>query len=344
MKKLRFLSLGLALLMGAAVSTSAQVYRQSSSAAASEDPLQTVHEVLDVAKSLEPGHNHGLLADGYTSAEKRAAEREAAARERAEAERIEALENPAIELYGEGSWTDWVNPFAGGKKADIPAEYEIDCSGFVQPLKGQMRITSKFGYRSRFRRNHYGVDLGLRTGDPVSACFDGKVRIRNYEARGYGHYVVIRHPNGLETVYGHMSKVLVKEGQIVKAGETIGLGGSTGRSTGPHLHLECRFMGIALDPATIIDFQHGQPQRDFYTFRHAGGSKHLAAKSASAKKDVRKSGYAAKQKAQNKTYTVRKGDSFARIAKRLGTTVSHLCTANRMSPKATIKPGQVLKY
>ena len=138
----------------------------------------------------------------------------------------EALEYPAIDLYGEDSWTDWVNPFAGKSSPRIPATYNIDCSGFVMPLEGTMRVTSNYGYRARYRREHKGIDLALRTGDDVRAAFDGKVRIRGYERGGYGNYIVIRHPNGLETVYGHMSRCIAKEGQIVRAGEVIGKGGS----------------------------------------------------------------------------------------------------------------------
>ena len=94
-----------------------------------------------------------------------------------------------------------------------------------------------------------------------------------YERRGYGKYVVIRHDNGLETVYGHLSKQLVEENQLVKAGEVIGLGGNTGRSTGSHLHFETRFLGIAINPIYMFDFPKQDIVADTYTFRKAKGVK-----------------------------------------------------------------------
>ena len=127
-------------------------------------------------------------------------------------------------------------------------------------------VTSNYGYRPKFGRMHKGVDLRLKSNDTVVAAFDGKVRVVNYEGKGYGNYVIIRHPNGLETVYGHLNKHLVKENQVVKAGEPIGLGGSTGRSTGPHLHFETRFMGYAINPAAIFDFANHCTHTDQYTF------------------------------------------------------------------------------
>ena len=123
--------------------------------------------------------------------------------------------------------------------AIIPDTYTIDLTGFHMPTPST-KITSPFG--PRWRRMHNGLDLKVNIGDTIVAAFDGKVRIVKYERRGYGKYVVIRHDNGLETVYGHLSKQLVEENQLVKAGEVIGLGGNTGRSTGSHLHFETRFL------------------------------------------------------------------------------------------------------
>lgn len=128
------------------------------------------------------------------------------------------------------------------------------------------RITSKYGPRRR--RMHKGIDLKVLKGDTIRAAFNGKVRIKAFERRGYGYYVVLRHPNGLETIYGHLSKILVEENQIVRAGETIGLGGNTGRSTGSHLHFETRFLGQAINPAEIIDFENGVPHQDTYVFHN----------------------------------------------------------------------------
>ena len=127
-----------------------------------------------------------------------------------------------------------------------------DSGDFCFPMKNI--ITSPYGWRNLWNRPHRGVDVLLRTGDPIRACFPGVVRIAR-SMGGYGNVVVLRHENGLETVYGHMSKILVKPLQVVKAGDVIGLGGSTGRSTGPHLHFEVRFQYEPFDPEWILDFK-----------------------------------------------------------------------------------------
>lgn len=165
------------------------------------------------------------------------------------------------ELFNYNFSAQTVNAYSG---MEVPATRNIDVTGYVPPVRGQ--LTSPYGWRARFGRMHRGVDLNLRTGDSVVSAFEGKVRIVKYEAGGYGHYVVIRHPNGLETVYGHLSRTLVRPGQLVRAGQLIGKGGSTGRSTGPHLHFETRFMGLAVNPEAIIDFTNHVTHKDVFTF------------------------------------------------------------------------------
>lgn len=128
---------------------------------------------------------------------------------------------------------------------------------FYRPVKGV--VTSPYGYRARFRRMHKGIDLNLSVGDTVRSASGGRVRSVGYDRRGYGHYVVVLHPTGAETVYGHLSASLVAEGDAVDAGSPLGLGGSTGRSTGPHLHFEVRWNGLSLDPSELFDF--GAPLR-----------------------------------------------------------------------------------
>ena len=177
-----------------------------------------------------------------------------------------------------------VNCYEG---VEVPATAKIDVTGFYMPVPGQ--VTSNYGYRPRFRRMHRGIDLNLNTGDTVRAAFNGRVRIVNYEAKGYGKYVVIRHDNGLETVYAHFSKHLVERNQYVKAGEAIGLGGNTGRSFGSHLHFETRYMGVAINPAAIIDFGNSTVHSDVFTFnkttyQNARDYSPAAAQKASTKK------------------------------------------------------------
>ena len=120
----------------------------------------------------------------------------------------------------------------------------------------------------RSTRMHKGLDIKVYTGDTIVSAFDGKVRMVGYEATGYGHYVVIRHRNGLETIYGHLSKSIAQEGEVVKAGQTIGLGGNTGRSFGSHLHFETRIVGVAIDPTLLFDFPNQDVTCNTFTFRY----------------------------------------------------------------------------
>lgn len=183
------------------------------------------------------------------------------------------LEREQAEDFTEGIYSQYwesqsVNPYVG---ATIPATAKIDVSGYVHPVPGA--VTSNFGYRPRFGRVHKGIDMRLKVGDTVKVAFDGVVRLTRYEARGYGYYVVVRHDNGMETVYGHLSRYLVKPNQRVRAGEAIALGGNTGRSTGPHLHFETRFMGLTINPTEIIDFEKGEPLADIYAFNKSAYDK-----------------------------------------------------------------------
>jgi len=178
--------------------------------------------------------------------------------------------HPAEDIYD----LSWDNNIAHAyKSVNLPDNFTINLKDFAMPLRNTSMVTSNFGYRVRFKRNHNGIDIQLHTGDTIYATFSGKVRIVKYDKNGYGKYVVIRHYNGLETIYGHMSKQLVYTNQYIKVGKPIGLGGSTGRSTGPHLHLETRFLGLPIDPAKIFDFQHQDVLEDYYTFKKKPDSK-----------------------------------------------------------------------
>lgn len=238
--------------------------------------------------------------------------------------RAEQSEYPALSLY-----PNWNNQYVHAYgNAIIPDTYTIDLTGFHMPTPST-KITSPFG--PRWRRMHNGLDLKVNVGDTIVAAFDGKVRIVKYERRGYGKYVVIRHDNGLETVYGHLSKQLVEENQLVKAGEVIGLGGNTGRSTGSHLHFETRFLGIAINPVLMFDFPKQDIVADTYTFRKTKGS--------------RRAGSHDTQVADGaiRYHKVKSGDTLSRIAKLRGVSVSTLCKLNRIKPTTTLRIGQVLR-
>lgn len=261
----------------------------------------------------------------------------------------EQMETPAADLY-----EDWNNVYAH-KATELPDTFRIDLRNFCMPTDNRV-VTSNFG--RRWGRQHKGIDVKVYIGDTIRAAFSGKVRMVRYDRNGYGKYVVIRHGNGLETIYGHMSKQIVEENQIVTAGEPIGLGGNTGRSTGSHLHFETRLCGVALNPALMFDFRNQDVVGDTYMFyrnryesesvvanrlRGVGGSGNnvgenevdlelaIAAPEASYAKDV-------------KFHKVKSGETLSSIAKKRGTTVDELCKLNHIGKRIRLMPGQILKY
>lgn len=250
---------------------------------------------------------------------------------------------PELDIYKDGWESDRVNPY---KNALVPNSKVIDVSEFAMPC-GDTYITSPYGYRPRFRRMHKGIDLKIQIGDTIRAAFDGKIRLTKFERRGYGYYVIVRHENGLETVYGHLSKFLVKPNQYVKAGDPIALGGNTGRSTGPHLHFETRFMGYAINPTAIFDFDNRTTHTDTYTFTkgtyengrnyspYKGRERYYANHKNYSSKSVSGSGRV--------SHKVRRGDSLSKISKRYGVSVAQLCKLNNISKHTKLKIGKVLR-
>lgn len=235
--------------------------------------------------------------------------------------KAEMAEYPAYGLYPE-----WSNAYAHRyTNVTLPDSFRIDLSEFCMPTT-HTKITSKFGPRRR--RMHYGIDVKVYIGDTIRAAFAGKVRVVKNQGRrtGYGKYVIIRHDNGLETVYGHLSKQLVSENQYVEAGEVIGLGGNTGRSSGSHLHFETRFLGQAINPAFMFDFEKQDIVADSYLF---------------VKKGISRTGTAIASGMEY--YKVRKGDSLSRISKKTGVSVKTLCKLNGITTKTTLRVGQILK-
>lgn len=256
--------------------------------------------------------------------------------------------SPSAQLYKE-----WSNKYAH-RATELPDSFRINLRHFCMPTSNRV-VTSNFG--RRWGRMHKGIDVKVYIGDTIRAAFDGKVRIVRYEARGYGNYVVIRHNNGLETIYGHMSKHLVDENQPVKAGDPIGLGGNTGRSTGSHLHFETRLCGVALNPALLFDFRNQDVTGDTYMFRRDSyNSESLAANKARGKagdnEDVAENtdrrsesrNVATAEAADVRYHKVRKGETLTSIARKRGTTVGELCRLNHITKSKRVKPGQILRY
>ena len=231
---------------------------------------------------------------------------------------------PAYDLYGGFDQAQiWGVKVDQTKKVDTTTLKLLhDSCDFHSPSIG--RLTSGYGWRNN--RPHYGVDIKLNTGDSVRSAFDGMVRIARYSST-YGNVIVIRHNNGLETLYAHLSKRLIKEGDEVAGGDLIGLGGNTGRSYGSHLHFETRYLGEPINPSDIFLINDS-------TFDVRQDSLFLSSKHFSFLKEVRKIKY----------HRVRRGDSLWKISKRYNVSINKLCRLNKISRKKTLRIGQKIRY
>lgn len=230
---------------------------------------------------------------------------------------------PAEDMYpgwDQRNFFTYKTSFAAKKDTSIVLVLSSMVNGdYYHPCPG--RITSPFGWRDSAQ--HKGIDLDLERGDKVFAAFDGMVRIAARHG-AYGNVVVIRHYNGLETVYAHLSRIKVKPGQVVISGQTVGLGGSTGRSTGSHLHFEMRFMGEPINPRYIISFEDQKLIADTIVL-----------------KKTRWGMAAYPHKAE--WYTVSKGDNLFEVAKRFGTTTKCLAELNGIPRGTRLRVGQKIR-
>lgn len=242
-----------------------------------------------------------------------------------------ALLNEAFLIPSDELYPTWENSGVH-YTAKLPDSLRIDLRKFVMPTTNT-KITDVFGYRPRRRRAHNGLDIKVQRGDTIRAAFDGKVRITAYQRRGYGHYVVIRHGNGLETVYAHLQRKLVTQDQNVKAGDPIGLGGNSGRSTGPHLHFETVLMGKSLNPALFFDFPNQKTTGEFYTYYKPGTRRYDA-----------KSGKMIVEGPEPKYHKVRKGETVSTIARKHGVSQKTIFKLNGINSRTILRIGQSLRY
>ena len=252
------------------------------------------------------------------------------------AEPFESLEDDEFcalincDLY-QAIWdTSRINPYCVDLRTKkdttlLQLVYDPHCD-YAHPVCGE--ITSEFGMRGH--RHHYGIDIDLETGDPVFTVFEGTVRVAKYSTT-YGYYVILRHLNGLETLYAHLSDIRVRPGDYLQAGDMLGLGGNTGRSRGSHLHFEIRFLGQQLDPRQVIAFEE-----------YACKSPQLSI-TADSFNYIKKVEQQKAQQAKRRYYKIRKGDTLSKIARKNKTTVKKLCKLNRISAKTRLKPGRKLR-
>ena len=231
--------------------------------------------------------------------------------------------------------------------ASLPNQIELvlvdSTHSFCMPVHGF--LSSRYGWRGK--RPHRGIDIPLKIGDSVRSAFDGIVRVAEGSSRtgGYGNLIVVRHPNGLETYYGHLSQILVKENEVVSAGEVIGLGGSTGRSTGPHLHFETRYMGKAFDPERVVDVPGDSLRCDTLVIykSYFDVNSRYTGKTTTAPVVQQTQTNNSTSSSSKVYYTVRKGDNLGKIAKKYHTTVSKLCKLNHISERTILQIGRKLR-
>jgi len=316
--------------------------------------LKTLALTVLIALSSEPVFAQDLLA--RQAPVDRRAKRLDSVEVKALTER-ENTHTPAAQIYGD----EWDNRYAH-RATELPDSFVINLRHFCMPTPSRV-ITSDFG--SRWGRQHKGLDIKVYIGDTIRSAFSGKVRIVRYEAKGYGNYIVIRHPNGLETIYGHLSKHLVTENQVVRAGEPIGLGGNTGRSTGSHLHFETRLCGVALNPALFFDFRNQDITGDNYVFlkdryesdsqlatlergKVNGGSYTRDQVYGEVGRYNEKAEETATQNAANTPervyYKVQNGETLASIAKKVGVSVDAICRLNGFRKDQRVKAGMIIRY
>ena len=212
-------------------------------------------------------------------------------------------------------------------------------SEFRSPVDGI--VTSRYGYRSG--KHHSGIDLDLETGDTVRSCWSGKVRYAKYNDGGFGNLVIVRHYNGLETFYAHLSKLLVVPDQDVNAGDILGLGGNTGHSFGSHLHFEVRFYDAAMNPEEVIDFEK-RVCKDDNLFIHKGLFRPGAKPTDTLDEgESPVQAIQAVQTVQKKYHKVKSGDTLSNIASRNNTSISKICQLNGIRPTTTLQIGRSLR-
>lgn len=226
-------------------------------------------------------------------------------------------------------WNRIVTRAYGNSPYDASALLRITDSihGYAFPIENV--TTSGFGHRHG--GFHKGIDIPLKVGEPIVAAFDGKVRYAEFNSGGFGYLIIIRHPNGLETYYAHLSKIKIKADQLVKAGQVIGLGGSTGQSYTPHLHFEVRYHDVAIDPEKIFDTEQYCLQKEMALVEE------LMKPSGTPKQPLKQ------HSGDANVYAVQSGDTLSKIAARKGTTVEELCALNGISKTSILRVGQEIR-
>lgn len=254
---------------------------------------------------------------------------------------VDSLKPSADETFYKNIWNSTqikypANTLPGKNDTVTVRFFNTGDSPFVMPVKGQ--ILSKFGWRHR--RMHTGTDIRLNSGDTVRCAFDGRVRLAK-RFSGYGNLVLVRHNNGLETIYAHLKAIKVKVNDTIKAGDLVGLGGRTGRATCNHLHFETRLFGEPFDSFKYIDANTFALKSDKIYYKNKQFE--IDVNDLSNKPTPENKLLLASAKSGASKHVIRKGDNLWVIAKKYNTTVKKLCSVNKISAQKTLKVGSVLR-
>ncbi len=214
-------------------------------------------------------------------------------------------------------------------KASLKINFTDSIRGYSYPIEKPM--TSGFG--KRHGSYHKGIDIPLKTGEKIHAAFDGKVRYAKYNSGGFGWLVIIRHPNGTETFYAHLSKIKVKVNQIVKAGDVIGLGGNTGRSYGAHLHFEIRYHDRPINPEHIFDTENYCLKIEEIMVGEL-----ILNKSPNIQPIITEEFLA-----KGSIYMIKQGDTLSKISARTGMSINEICALNGIQRDDILRIGQKIK-
>ncbi|MDD7885728.1 M23 family metallopeptidase [Flavivirga sp. 57AJ16] len=258
---------------------------------------------------------------------------------------ISRLNEALLDLKKEHWDTTVYNPYRH-VKVHFPVEIKFDDSTYTPPISFKKVVTSRYGWRRG--RAHRGIDIDLVTGDSIVAMFDGIVRLANYNA-GHGRTVIVRHHNGLETVYAHLSKYAVKSNEIVKQGQLLGYGGTSGNARGSHLHLTINYKGVSINPEYLFDFSEQNIIRSksiWVTDNWTRPGLHNSKRQTKITVLHTKEEAIASLKKRKKVYIVRPGDTLSGISSKNNVSVASICKSNYIKKTTPIKIGQklVLEY
>lgn len=254
---------------------------------------------------------------------------------------LDSLTSSKIDIKSEFWDTTVYNPYKN-ILVEYPIKIAFNDSSYASPVPHKKVITSRYGWRRG--RPHKGIDIDLVTGDSVVSMLDGIVRFARY-SRGHGKTVVVRHYNGLETTYAHLSHIAVKANDSVSKGQFIGKGGNTGRSSGSHLHLVTSYRGEYIHPEYLFNLDDSNNIRSeqlWVTRKWTRPVYHSSRGLAKLTLFTSKEEALASLEKERKVYVVRKGDTLSRISKRNSTSIAAICRTNKIKRSSTLRIGQKL--